>query len=219
MREHFSTVEEARRVVKDFLRSWEIKTALELGRGEMEFQFEDSHVIDRNPPPPGSSEFVHVSASGGVKHTGEAISILCITRSKYPDPPTVFTVTPDVKTLWHRYNNYLDGNEPLPSMANFCLTLVENKADGKGKKEKREFAANLFKIDKPILNMLGNLTANRGDPMTARKVPDKGRSMTALSEKEKKWIEAVVKIFIQRMGELANIQTAKLITMTDLPKI
>jgi hypothetical protein len=43
--------------------------------------------------------------------------------------------------------------------------------------------------------------------------------MTALSEKEKKWIEAVVKIFIQRMGELANIQTAKLITMTDLPKI
>jgi len=124
-----------------------------------------------------------------------------------------------VETLWQRYNNYLDGKEPLPSMANFCLTLVENKADGKGKKGKREFAANLFLIDKTILIMLGNLTANRGDPMTARKVPDKGRSMTALSEKEKKWIEAAVKILIRRMGELANIQTAKLITMTDLPKI
>ncbi len=217
MREHFSTIEEARRVVKDFLCSWKIKTALELGRGEMEFQFEDSHVIDRNPPPPGSSEFVHVSASGVVKFTGSAISELRIIRSKYPDPPTVFTVTPDVKILWQRYNNYLDGNELLPSMANFCLTLVENKADGKGKKGKRELAANLFKIDKPILNMLGNLSA-KGDTKTARKFPKEG-DLIPLSGKEIKWIKAAVKILIRRMGELANIQSAQLITMADLPKI
>ena len=108
MREHYPAVGEARRVVEYFLRSWEIKTALELGRGEMKFQFEDSHVIDRNPPPPGSSEFVHVSASGVVKFTGSAISILCITPSKYPDPPTVFTVTPYVETLWGIYEDYLD---------------------------------------------------------------------------------------------------------------
>jgi hypothetical protein len=215
MQEHYTTIEEARRVVENFIRSWEIKAALELGREEMKFDFEYSHVIDRNPPPPGSSEFVHVSASGVVKFTGSAISILYITRSKYPDPPTIFTITPDVETLWQRYNNYLDGKEPLPSMAYFCLTLIENKAGGK---KKRKSAAKLFLIDKQILEKLGELTANKGNTETARKVPKEG-SITALNEKEKKWIEAVVKIFIQRMGELANIQKAKLITMTDLPKI
>lgn len=218
MREHYPTVGEARRVVGDFLRSWEIKTALELGRGEMRFQFEDSHVIDRNPPPPGSSEFVHVSASGVMKFTGSAISELRITRSKYPDPPTFFTVTPDVETLWQRYNNYLDGKELLLSMANFCLTLVENKAGKKGKKGKRDSAADLFEIDKPILKMLGNLTANRGDSMTARKVPEKG-DLIPLSGKEIEWIKAAVKIIIRRMGEHANIQSAQRITMKDLPKM
>ena len=219
MREHFPTVKEAQRVVEDFLHSWEIKTALELRRGAMQFQFEDAHVIDRNPPPPGSSEFVHVSASSGVKFTGEAISELCITRRKYPDPPIDFTVTPDVETLWQRYNNYLDGKEPLPSMANFCLTLVESKAYRKGKKGKRKFAADLFKIDEPILRMLGNLTANRGDSMTARKVvPEKG-DLIPLSGKEIEWIKAAVKILIRRTGELANIQSPQRITMKDLPKI
>ena len=43
--------------------------------------------------------------------------------------------------------------------------------------------------------------------------------MTDLCEKEKKWIEAAVKIIIKRMGELKNIQKAKQITMADLPKI
>ena len=212
MREHYPAVGEAQRVVEDFLRSWEVKTALELGRGEMQFQYEDSHVIDRNPPPPGSSEFVYVSASGVVKFTGSAKSILRITRRKYPDPPTVFTVTPDVETLWQRYNNYLDGKEPLPSMAYFCLTVVQNKAGG------RKPAAKLFLIQETILSKLGDLTSNKGDAETARKAPKEG-SIPALSEKEKKWIEAVVKILIRRTGELVNIQSSQLITMTDLPKI
>ena len=213
MREHYPAVGEARRVVEDFLRSWEIKTALELGRGEMRFQFEDSHGIDRNPPAPGSPKIVRLS--GTVNMTSNLSAILHATRRKYPDPPTVFTVTPDVETLWQRYSNYLDGKEPLLSMAYFCLTLVENKAGGK---RKRKSAAKLFLIDETILNKLGNLTANKGSTETARKFSEKG-SITALNEKEKKWIEAVVKIFIQRMGERANIQTAKSITMTDLPKI
>jgi hypothetical protein len=214
MREHYPDVGEARRVVGDFLRSWEIKTALELRRGEMRFQFEDSQVIDRDPPPPGSPKIVPLS--GVANFTGNLTAVLHATRRKYPDPPTVFTVTPDVETLWQRYNNYLDGKEPLPSMAYFCLTLIENKAGGK---KKRESAAKLFLIDEEILSTLGNLTTNRGDPKTARKVPEKGKNMIALRNNEEKWIKAAVKILIRRMGELANIQTAKLISMNDFPKI
>jgi hypothetical protein len=213
MREHFPAVEEARRVVEDFLRSWEIKTELDSGRDELRFQFEDSHVIDRDPLPPGDPK--KVPLSGTIVITVKTSAKLHKIRRNYPDPPTFFKVTPDVETLWQRYNNYLDGKEPLPSMAYFCLTLIENKAGGK---KKRKLAAKLFLIEKAILERLGDLTANKGNAETARKVPEKG-SITALNEKEKKWIEAVVKIFIQRMGELANIQTAKLITMTDLPKI
>lgn len=213
MREHFPAVEEARRVVEDFLRSWEIKTELEIGRGEMRFQFEDSHVIDRYSSPPKDSK--NVQLSGTVRITSKTSAILHVTRRKYPDPPTVFTVTPDVETLWQRYNNYLDGKEPLPSMAYFCLTVVQNKD---GIRKSRKSAAKLYLIDEKILDNLGNLTSNKGDAETARKAPEKG-SVTALSEKEKKWIEAVVKILIRRTGEHANIQSTQLITMTDLPKI
>ena len=213
MREHYPTVKEAQRVVEGFLHSWEIKTALELGRDEMHFQFEDSHVIDRNPPPLGSSEFVHVSASGVVKFTGSAISILCITRRKYPDPPTVFTVTPDVETLWGRYEKYLDGKEKLLSMAYACLTFVEKKiASG------RKSAADLYRIDFKILDTLGDLTSNLGDNMTARKFTQDS-NLKKLSGKEIKWIEAAVKLLIQRTGELENIQLIQHITMNDLPKI
>ena len=210
MREHFPAVKEARRVVEDFLRSWEIKTALELGRGEIRFQFEDSNVIDRNPPPPGDPKIVRVSATANI--TTNTSAQLHIKRRKYPDPPTVFKVTSDVETLWRRYEKYLDGKAELLAMAYACLTFVEVKAGG------RKSAAKLLLIQEKILNKLGNLTANKGDAETVRKFPKKG-SITALNEKEKKWIEAAVKILIRRMGELANIQAAKSITMTDLPKI
>ena len=215
MRVHYPTVGEARRVVGDFLHSWEIKTALELGRDEMQFQFEDSHVIDRNPPPPGSPKIVRVSGTANM--TSNISAILHITRRKYPDPPTFFTVTPDVETLWGRYEKYLDEKEYLPSMAYACLTFVENKAYKKGKKRKRKAAAKLFLIDEPILNKLGELSA-KGDTKTVRKFPEEGE-LIPLSGKEIKWIEAAVKVLIRRTGELANIQLVQFITMTDLPKI
>lgn len=44
---------------------------------------------------------------------------LLVTLHKYPDPPKLFILTPDVETLWHRYEGYLQGKEPLSSMAYF----------------------------------------------------------------------------------------------------
>ena len=73
MREHFPAVEEARRVVEDFLHSWEIKTELEMGRGEMWFQFEDSQIIDRDPPPPGSPKIVRLSGTANITSNVSAI--------------------------------------------------------------------------------------------------------------------------------------------------
>ena len=210
MREHFPTVKEARRAVEDFLHSWEIKADLEVGRGEMRFHFKDYHVIDRDPPPPGDPK--NVQLSGAVNFTSNTTAILRVRRGKYPDLPTNFTVTPDVETLWQRYNKYLDGREELTAMAYFCLTVIQNPAGG------RRRAAKLYKIQEAILSKLGYLTSEKGDAKTARKFP-KGGSLISLSEKETKWIEAVVKILILRAGELANIHSVQLITMNDLPKI
>jgi len=55
------------------------------------------------------------------------------------------------------------GDEPLPSMAYFCLTVLEYQA------KNREAAAKQYAIDLKVLKKLGGLTA-KGDPMTARKV-------------------------------------------------
>jgi hypothetical protein len=210
MKKHYPTVEEARRVIDGFLRSWEIKTALELGRDEMRFQFEDSHMVDRDPPPPGSSQIVRVSAASVGVST--LLGRVHVTRNKYPDAPSTFAVTPDVETLWQRYENYLDGREPLPSMAYFCLTVVENKAGS------RRNAAKEYSIDKRILDKLGELTSTRGDTRTARKAL-KGGSTATLSGKEKNWIEGAVRALIRRTGEVASTQPVPCITMSDLPEI
>jgi len=210
MREHFPTVKEARRVVEDFLHSWEIKADLEVGHGEIRFQFKDSHVIDRDPPPPGTPKKVCCSGTAILRSNFSAI--LHARRRKYPDPPTVFKVTPDVEILWRRYKKYLDGKAELLPMAYACLTFVETKAGG------RESAAKLYLISNKILETLGNLTFNLGDDMTARKYHKK-RNIKELSGKEIKWIEAALKLLIQRTGELENIQLIQPITMNDLPKV
>ena len=210
MKKHYPTVEEARRVIDDFLRSWEIKTALELGRDEMRFQFEDSHMVDRDPPPLGSPQVIQVSAASVGVST--LLARLHVTRNKYPDAPSTFVVTPDVETLWQRYESYLDGKEPLLSMAYFCLTVVENKAGS------RRAAATQYRIEEAILQKLGELTSTRGDTRTARKAV-KGGGTATLSGKEKNWIEGAVKALIRRTGELASTQPVPRITMSDLPEI
>lgn len=209
MEDHFPSVKEARKAVEGFLRSWEIKAALEIGHKQIIFQFEDAKIIDRNPPPPGSPKIVSVTATISLE---SRVSVkVSVKNRRFPDPPVLFNATQDVKDLWGRYINYLEGKELLLSMAYNCLTSAESKAGG------RKEAVNLFKIDFKILDTLGRLTA-KGDAKTARKVPMKGK-MVPLNDKEKKWIEEATKIIIRRTGELEDIQMVPFINMSDLPKL
>ena len=77
-------------------------------------------------------------------------------------------VSPDVETLWRRYEGYLEGKEPISSMANFCLTLVKQRGSG------RKGAAKLLGIAFDVLRKLDELAATKGDEKTARKVPRGG---------------------------------------------
>jgi len=210
MKGHYPSIEAARRVVDPYLRAWEIDAALSLGRGEIRFIYEDGKVVDRNPPLPGEPQVLEISSTGHLHFSGTAT--IHVTRKQYPKPPKTFKVSPDVQTLWHRYEMYLDGKEPLLSMAYFCLTVIEAKAGG------RLRASAMFAIEEQVLRKLGELTSVRGDSLTARKAP-RNTTVIPLADKERAWIEAVIKQLIRRVGELASWHTPSKLKITDLPSL
>jgi hypothetical protein len=212
MLEHHASEETARRCVEEYLRAWEIHTALRLGRGEIGFEFGGADVIDRDPPPPGTGQVVYLS--GSARGVVTATGTLHVKRGRYPEPPNAFVVSPDVETMWRRYEGYLEGREPLAAMAYACLTLLEASARG------RESAAKQYRISLDVLRKLAHLATEIGDEGTARKF-SRLRERRPHTGPERDWVEAVVKALIQRAGECASEPGASRpqITMSDLPKL
>jgi len=135
-----------------------------------------------------------------------------LTRRRYPEPPKTFSPTPEVQHAYRRWLGFRSGKEPLQSMAYFVLTLLESTAAG------REAAARSFQIDAAVLNTIGNLSSNKGDESTARKVGP-GRQFQDLSPAEKQWLEEAVRRVIRRLGEHASGAPLTLISLVDLPNI
>jgi hypothetical protein len=219
MKEDYPSSEAARRVVDQYLRAWEIDAALKYGRREIQFIFEDGKVIDRNPPPPSSN--LEIQVSSAFSATGSISASLHVTLRKYPEPPKMFRVSPEVETLWHRYQMYLEGKEPLPSMAYFCLTLLELIERPTGDKErrpskKRIVASEKFKIDLKVLMKLGEFTSKGGDYKEARKAQP---TPIPLAGKERAWIEAAVKKLIRQVGEIESDSRLAEVSMEDLPPL
>ena len=211
---HYSSVADARKGVESYLRAWEIGAAIEHGRGSIRFIYKDAKLVDLAPQ--GSGDVV-VYLAGAMAGAGALAARVVIMRRNYPPPPKVFRVSPDVETLWSRYEGYLDGREPLLTMAYWCLTMIE-VSYGQGK---REAAACTINVDSEVLNTLGRLTSTKGDITTARKAPERGK-WQPLSGTERTWIEAVVKRLICRMGEYAgcdDISTLTSVSMLDFPSL
>ena len=128
MKVHFATANEARRQVDPFLRAWELHHALQAGRNRIRFVFTNAEVIDRNPRKPGEPQVVELSGAAVVSISTSGTLSACLGR--YPEPSSDLLVSPDVETMWGRYQMYLDGKEPLLSMAYFCLTVMEGTTAG-----------------------------------------------------------------------------------------
>jgi hypothetical protein len=210
-KQHYADVEEAQRGIASFLRAWEIDFGLTTRPGEVRFVYEDAKISDREPPQPG----VHrvIGRKGGVVLVrGGRGGMVIVSRSAYPEPPTEFYVDPTVETLWHRYEGHVAGHEPLSSMAYFCLTVLESSAQETG----RRGAAKQYAIDHDVLKKLGELTADRGDPMTARKM---GSTLKPHTPVELEWIVAVVKLIIRRAAEFAAGASLTPVNMADLPRL
>jgi hypothetical protein len=209
---HFASVDNARKAIDPFLRSWEVDTALHFGRIEIAFTYKDAKIVDRNPLPPGSPITLEV-ASITSAHTVDKVTLI-VNRSRYPEPPALFVTSPDVESLWQRYQGYLDGHEPLLSMSYFCLSLLESKY----RKEKRKAVADSYNISFDVLQKLGELTSEKGDGSTARKF-DRESSHIPLTKAEINWVQESIKILIRRVGESSHVETLLLVPMADLPPL
>lgn len=210
MKDHFATQEQAMAVVWPFLRAWELHHALERGRRELRFTFARSTIMDRKPTPADAGHAV-LAEAGMITLKGYPAT-LTVTRRHYPEPPVGFVVSPDVETLWNRYENHLLGREYLPTMGYFCLSVVQTLYGGRGK------AAQSLNIDRPVLDALGLLTSERGDAATARK--QQGSALRPLIELEERWIHETLRLMIRRVAmENAGALPAAPLTMADLPTL
>lgn len=212
MHDHYATEAEARREVDWYLHTWRVDASFATNRPQFEFKFVKSKIVDRDPPPPppppGS---VHVSSGAGVLRLGGGNATVHISRGEYPDPPDGFAVDPDTETLWNRWQGYIEGREPLETMAYACLTMLQMDGGRAG-------ASTRFSISCKVLGKLATLSTDTGDASTARKVTRRLRPRTGA---EQTWLEAAVKVLVRRAGKVAAAPGATLpqIRMSDLPKL
>jgi hypothetical protein len=177
LKDHYATQEQAVEAVAAFIRGWELDYALQHGRRELRFRFVRSHIIDRQPTP-GAVGDVLLAGTAKITLTGHPATLV-VTQRQYPAPPVSFTASPDVETLWNRYEGHLRGSEPLPAMGYFCLTVLETVFGGPGvgttpkTSGKRKRTAHALNVELAVLEKLGALTSERGGAMDARKYAPK----------------------------------------------
>ena len=115
-------------------------------------------------------------------------------QTGFPRAAPNFLASREVEVLWARHQAYIEGREPLTSMAYFCLTFVRTLAGGGNKR-----AAEKYGISYNVFERIGALTGTRGDYLTARKVVD-AQPPAPLAQDDLLWLEAAIRIMIWRVG-------------------
>ncbi len=197
LKKHYATEDDAKASLKDFVRQWEFEACLEYGPDSFGLTYDDYEIIDRNPPttkPDVDVIQIHerISVSDNLEITTRML--------KFPSPPSDVSVNaddPDTNTMFERLMNCQRGKEPVTSMANFCLTVIEGLFD-RGKRKK---AASHFKINLDTLKRIGDLCANKGGPLGARKRTGIRNDLTT---EEREWLVKSVKEIICRVAKKAH---------------
>ena len=211
LKEHYATEEQAREAVAEYIRVWEFDATLEYGSSDsFRLAFDNPEIVDRKPTP-GQ---IDVVARGVAGFASLAVSVQTQPPA-YPEPPSDIALNPDARTMHQRYLGYRAGREPLASMANFCLTVLE--ASTGSRKGARAAAAKLYDVDKRILDKIGELSAHRGGA-DARKADGVA---TEFSSPERHFLERVLKAIIRRVAQRERMPDADLpkISWSDLPSI
>lgn len=165
LKEHFATAEAACEVVEPYIEKWEFEAGLRTRPDQFKLHFGHAEIIDRNPPPPTPGT-ISISATFSSPPVSMSVAVTKV-ATNYPAPPSECASdpnNPDVITMYHRYELYRLGREPLVSMAYFCLTVLEEGFQN----NRRGKAAQKYCIDKSILDKIGELTGKKGG-LDARK--------------------------------------------------
>jgi hypothetical protein len=212
LRDHLATEAEARVAVEPFLLTWEIDVALTHGQREIKFAFKRSHVVDRDPPPPGVAVITGVVATIQVGLSTSATGQ--VTLKTYPPAPSNFIAVPDVVSLWSRFEGFKNGHEPFASMAYFCFSVLVFRYGGLRNGGRVEKASKALAVDLGVLKKVSDLSTNRGELSTARKMT---RQLTPMTEAEARWLDAAIRALIRRVGEIAAGHSPPRLTMKELP--
>ncbi len=217
LKEHFATGEQAREALAEYIRVWEFDATLKYGNSDsFRLVFEKAEITDRNPTPG------EIRLSGKLEIQGTGSAKLTTSVRKYPPPPSDIALNPDAETMHQRYLGYRGRHEFLPSVAYFCLSMLEDppaqkSAERRRLRSKRKAAAQRFGIDERVLNEIGHLSTSRGEG-EARK-----REGTAqpLTPKERHFLDRALKAIIRRVAERAHTPEGDLckISFSDLPSL
>jgi len=206
--EHFASEQETITAIEPFLKSWEIESDLTSNIGTIRFVFQKSEVIDRDPPKPGESVKGELRGSSKIILGLKAEATLV--RSKFPNPPVNFEISPSIEMAYRRWLGFKNENEPLQSMAYFVLTILLDSAGG------LKPAARTYNIEQAVLRKLSEISSTKGDSNTARKASAVSDELT---NKERQWVEESVKKVIYQMGvHVSGLEPPKL-KMSDLPSL
>ena len=192
LKEHYATEEDARFSVEaDYIPNWEFEVGLNRGPDAFRLRFDHSDIIDRNPPP--GPPPLSVRARAGVPRVSADLAPPMPPEFPAP-PPVAIKRSPDVDSMFQHYLRHLGGGEPLPAMAYFCLTKLEQMAGG------RANAAMTLRISKRVLGRIGELSSNKGGA-SARKAIG---STTPYTPEEERFLKSAVKRVIHRAAEVEH---------------
>jgi hypothetical protein len=192
MKEHHCAGDSARKKVEDYLRRWEVLSALQHnGRRLMHFECKRVEVLDLEDP-------FSCKRTSPLEVSFEARWAYMRSHDQYPALPDDFDFTADVEVMWTLYDRYIEGRERLLTMAYTCLTWLQYRVAGNNEKVAQE-----YNVNQEVLDHLGKLSSTLGAGAEARKKKrseSQGRDPTP---KERLWLEATVRILIKRAGEYA----------------
>ena len=207
MMEHFSTEESARAAVQPFIDRWEFKASLRSGPGRFHLRYRQPVIIDRNPTSGVMTVTVHDTLLISDEFSFRV-------SEQYPEPPSANPMNihdPDVKSMHTRLMGYYQGHEPLTTMSQFCLTVLERKFGG------RREAARRCNIDPKVLGKIGYLSTKKGGQQ-ARKAEG---ADTELSSQETSFLTQAITRLIIRLAQLSVDADQELprISLSDFPTL
>jgi hypothetical protein len=196
-KELFATAKEALKVVGPVLRAWELDAALNHDHPDvLRFFYVGAEILDR-PPQPGSA--VLYTQTGNYRIFGGEVTMRMV-LNEYPSPPSEgLAVEPgsEVEAMFDIWSRYKAGRARLGDTSDFCRGALE-KGGG------RQAAADRYKIDREVLDQLGDLADKKGGPH-ARKYKGYG---TPYTQNEIAWLETILKKIIRRAAEVAYAPNA-----------